>query len=746
MAIRKVIPRSLDSAAASANLSFDANTLYVDSTNNVVGINTATPNSFATGLAVYNATNPSVAIVSGNANAYLRLYSTSDSDMYLSNVGGTMTFSTAATSRMTINSSGVVSVAGNTTLGDATTDTVTVNGYMGVGGAASTSTALLVGSPTLTGTTQRGVDAATTFGTGATVSAQQIRAISTLTTAGVYADWIGINVAQPQGTGYTLTNAYGLYIQDQTKGTNNYGITSEVSSGTNKFNIYASGTAQNYFAGNVGIGTSSPDSKLNLTGTSTSSVALKITNNNATGADKYITMFAGGTSTGITAWNNSGVIESAVGDNLVFSAYNGTAIFQTGTSRTERMRIDSSGNLLVGTTTANGKLAFGNSSVISFNTSLGSTGTYAQIKAFNAIADTNPATNIRFIRDVASVGNDGAICFDTVNTEKMRIDSSGNVGIGVTTVLAGFRMEIDNGSSAGSSNHLAFTTRNTAAQVKRLYIGASGLDGSLPVYTLSTGAVGTDPAIAFAPAGTERMRVSNVGNVGIGTADPIYPLHISTAFSRAYMISTTGTNYCSYSANNGGGGFAFGIDNSAGNNFGAGAYGRVLFSDGAYPVGIFTNGTLRLTIPADAAGIKFPATQVASADANTLDDYEEGTWTPAFAFGGNSVGATYSSQTGRYTKIGNTVVISAILGLTAKGSSTGNVTITGLPFTAENYGAVKIGQFYAFTYTSGNQIYAYTGGSFITIQVTTPAGGLANMDNTSITNTTQIIFSATYRL
>ena len=117
MAIRKVIPRSLDSAAASANLSFDANTLYVDSTNNVVGINTATPNSFATGLAVYNATNPSVAIVSGNANSYLRLYSTSDSDMYLSNIGGTMTFSTAATSRMTINSSGNVSIVGNASIG-----------------------------------------------------------------------------------------------------------------------------------------------------------------------------------------------------------------------------------------------------------------------------------------------------------------------------------------------------------------------------------------------------------------------------------------------------------------------------------------------------------------------------------------------------------------------------------------------------------------------------------------------------
>lgn len=141
--------------------------------------------------------------------------------------------------------------SGNTTLGDASTDTVRVNGYMGVGGAANIANALTVGSPTLSGTTQRGIDSATTFGTGATASVQQIRAISTLTTAGVYAEWIGLNVPQPQGTGYTLTNAYGLYISDQTKGTNNYGIASLVSSGANKYNIYASGTAQNFFSGNV---------------------------------------------------------------------------------------------------------------------------------------------------------------------------------------------------------------------------------------------------------------------------------------------------------------------------------------------------------------------------------------------------------------------------------------------------------------------------------------------------------------
>src|SRR5665647_161935 len=49
--------------------------------------------------------------------------------------------------------------------------------------------------------------------------------------------------------------------------------------------------------------------------------------------------------------------------------------------------------------------------------------------------------------------------------------------------------------------------------------------------------------------------------------------------------------------------------------------------------------------------IPFPATQNPSSDPNTLDDYEEGSWTPALKFGGNSVGITYSAgnQTGQYT-------------------------------------------------------------------------------------------------
>ena len=71
---------------------------------------------------------------------------------------------------------------------------------------------------------------------------------------------------------------------------------------------------------------------------------------------------------------------------------------------------------------------------------------------------------------------------------------------------------------------------------------------------------------------------------------------------------------------------------------------------------------------------------------NTLDDYEEGTFTPTVTFGGGSTGITYHStrRVGKYTKIGNCVEYYIHVELTSKGSSTGSCEISGLPFTVTN--------------------------------------------------------------
>lgn len=85
--------------------------------------------------------------------------------------------------------------------------------------------------------------------------------------------------------------------------------------------------------------------------------------------------------------------------------------------------------------------------------------------------------------------------------------------------------------------------------------------------------------------------------------------------------------------------------------------------------------------------IPFPATQNPSADANTLDDYEEGTWTPTvtFATPGN-LAVTYSQRNAYYTKVGRLVSASLVIVTSAFTYTTasGALEITGLPFTAVN--------------------------------------------------------------
>jgi len=84
---------------------------------------------------------------------------------------------------------------------------------------------------------------------------------------------------------------------------------------------------------------------------------------------------------------------------------------------------------------------------------------------------------------------------------------------------------------------------------------------------------------------------------------------------------------------------------------------------------------------AGAGGLAFPATAVAVANANTLDDYEEGTFTPVIS-GTTTAGiGTYSVQSGAYVKIGKCVQYQIYIVLTAH-TGTGDLAISGLPETA----------------------------------------------------------------
>ncbi len=142
-----------------------------------------------------------------------------------------------------------------------------------------------------------------------------------------------------------------------------------------------------------------------------------------------------------------------------------------------------------------------------------------------------------------------------------------------------------------------------------------------------------------------------------------------------------------------------------------------------------------------ADGFVFPATQVPSADPNTLDDYKEvPSYTPVLAFGGGSTGLTYASRTGSYTKMGNRVLFEAALTLSNKGSSAGSATIT-LPETPNTTSSLSV-YVSAITYTG--MIMARISGSTVSLYQTTEAGATTALSNTNFANNSVIVVSGQY--
>jgi len=181
-------------------------------------------------------------------------------------------------------------------------------------------------------------------------------------------------------------------------------------------------------------------------------------------------------------------------------------------------------------------------------------------------------------------------------------------------------------------------------------------------FTTVTGAVSSGIVATYTASGANQSIYSsyiggspNVANVYVG------------ADSAAGGISGIGSGGLLWNVGNAG--LAFGANN-------------------ALAMSLSTTGALALkgaSTSATGVGITFPATQSASTDANTLDDYEEGTWTPSV--GGT---ATYAVQTGQYTKIGNFVKIKFHLNISVLG--TGNAArISGIPFNPAGSDPVIIG-------------------------------------------------------
>jgi hypothetical protein len=131
-------------------------------------------------------------------------------------------------------------------------------------------------------------------------------------------------------------------------------------------------------------------------------------------------------------------------------------------------------------------------------------------------------------------------------------------------------------------------------------------------------------------------------------------------------------------------------------------------------------------------GIVFPATENPKSDPNTLDDYEESTWTPA---DGSGAGLSITVVSATYTKIGRSVSICASVTYPATASGA-NAILSGLPFTAGSpaVGAVLSG--------SAGAVLASVASAAATVAFRVAAGG-GNVTNAMLSGTTQT-FSLTY--
>jgi len=138
--------------------------------------------------------------------------------------------------------------------------------------------------------------------------------------------------------------------------------------------------------------------------------------------------------------------------------------------------------------------------------------------------------------------------------------------------------------------------------------------------------------------------------------------------------------------------------------------------------------------------------------ANTLDDYEEGTWTPVLNFGGATTGIAYSQQFGNYTKVGRIVHLKLRIVLSSKGSASGFSEITGVPFTpADDFSSVsfeKGGTVDTWNYlTASNYRYVLTQSGevqILKIDTTTTSSFSVRATDSDFTNTSDIRLTMTY--
>lgn len=279
-------------------------------------------------------------------------------------------------------------------------------------------------------------------------------------------------------------------------------------------------------SGNVGIGTTTP----------------RVPGGGAIG------LTLNGSTTGFVDVNTNGtrvLTLSGFGNDAFVTNPTAAGVLILQTNNTERVRIDSAGNVGIGTASPGARLT------VAVNTA---TAGFEQSYSITNTVDSN-----LFLRVSGSANTDKratigpatstALVFNTADTERMRIDSAGNVGIGrtptgsavvdVQSAAAGIlRIRGGTGANQGSSVYGTVGSDTTTWAIgsrATIYGGTPGNDTA--VYTLGTLSLGT--------AGTpDRLLIDGSGNVGIGVAPTLGALEVRTAGGTPTLaLANSGTRY-----------------------------------------------------------------------------------------------------------------------------------------------------------------------------------------------------------